>query len=91
MNFPVWIDLKGQDSVPDTVHHVVCLVDPVAVTNWKQLSRHWDTDGVHAKDRMNFNQPSKGTCVLRLKFNFQKAINTTNRGVRWDFVSGRDQ
>ena len=21
MNFPVWVDLKGQDSVPDTVHH----------------------------------------------------------------------
>jgi len=23
MHFPTWIDLKGQDSVPDTVHHVV--------------------------------------------------------------------
>ena len=23
MHFPVWIDLKGQDSVPDTVHHTV--------------------------------------------------------------------
>ncbi|VDP72849.1 unnamed protein product [Schistosoma curassoni] len=25
MHFPVWIDLKGQDSVPETVHHVVSL------------------------------------------------------------------
>ena len=25
MHFPTWIDLKGQDSVPDTVHHVVSL------------------------------------------------------------------
>ena len=24
MKFPTWIDLKGQDSVPETVHHVVC-------------------------------------------------------------------
>ena len=24
MHFPTWVDLKGQDSVPDTVHHVVC-------------------------------------------------------------------
>ena len=24
MHFPTWIDLKGQDSVPETVHHVVC-------------------------------------------------------------------
>ena len=23
MHFPTWIDLKGQDSVPETVHHVV--------------------------------------------------------------------
>lgn len=26
MQFPTWIDLKGQDSVPDTVHHVVSFV-----------------------------------------------------------------
>ena len=23
MHFPTWVDLKGQDSVPETVHHVV--------------------------------------------------------------------
>ncbi|CAB4064020.1 DDX1 [Lepeophtheirus salmonis] len=23
MHFPTWVDLKGQDSVPDTVHHVI--------------------------------------------------------------------
>jgi hypothetical protein len=26
MHFPTWIDLKGQDSVPETVHHVVSVV-----------------------------------------------------------------
>lgn len=25
---PIWVDLKGKDSVPDTVHHVVVRVDP---------------------------------------------------------------
>ena len=25
MHFPTWIDLKGQDSVPDTVHHTVII------------------------------------------------------------------
>lgn len=25
MYFPTWIDLKGQDAVPETVHHVVSL------------------------------------------------------------------
>ena len=23
MHFPTWVDLKGRDSVPETVHHVV--------------------------------------------------------------------
>lgn len=26
---PTWVDLKGVDSVPDTVHHAVCRVDPM--------------------------------------------------------------
>ena len=60
MNFPVWIDLKGQDSVPDTVHHVVCRVNPVTMTMWKNLTNHWETDAVHCNDIMNTNQPSKG-------------------------------
>lgn len=23
MHFPTWVDLKGKDAVPETVHHVV--------------------------------------------------------------------
>ncbi|XP_033114325.1 ATP-dependent RNA helicase DDX1-like [Anneissia japonica] len=26
MHFPTWVDLKGKDSVPETVHHVVCYI-----------------------------------------------------------------
>ena len=26
MHFPTWVDLKGQDSVPETVHHVVNII-----------------------------------------------------------------
>ena len=25
---PIWVDLKGKDSVPETVHHVIFRVDP---------------------------------------------------------------
>lgn len=60
MKFPVWIDLKGQDSVPDTVHHVVCSVDPTQMDQWKTLNSHCDTDGVHYSDDMNYRSPSKG-------------------------------
>lgn len=53
MYFPTWIDLKGQDSVPETVHHVVCEVDPYKDTQWQTLKRHIQTDGVHYKDNHN--------------------------------------
>ncbi|CAF4482598.1 unnamed protein product, partial [Rotaria magnacalcarata] len=37
MHFPTWVDLKGEDAVPETVHHVVCLVDPKKNTLWRAL------------------------------------------------------
>ncbi|KAL8593071.1 ATP-dependent RNA helicase ddx1 [Nucella lapillus] len=52
MYFPTWIDLKGADAVPETVHHCVCLVDPKADAEWKSMKRHITTDGVHQKDRV---------------------------------------
>jgi len=52
MHFPTWVDLKGQDSVPDTVHHVVVPVDPRSDTSWTNLKRSIQTDGVHQKDRV---------------------------------------
>nr|CDS29448.1 ATP dependent RNA helicase Ddx1 [Hymenolepis microstoma] len=59
MYFPQWVDLKGQDSVPETVHHVVCQVEPHQDTSWKQMLGspvgHIPTDGVHMKDKLNVN------------------------------------
>lgn len=37
MYFPAWIDLKGQDVVPETVHHVVCMIDPREDKSWIRL------------------------------------------------------
>ena len=31
---PTWVDLKGKDSVPDTVHHVIIRVDPEEDRAW---------------------------------------------------------
>lgn len=50
MHFPTWVDLKGEDAVPETVHHVVVTVDPRADNSWTSLRRHTPTDGVHLKD-----------------------------------------
>uniref|UniRef100_A0A023GNS0 ATP-dependent RNA helicase n=1 Tax=Amblyomma triste TaxID=251400 RepID=A0A023GNS0_AMBTT len=52
MHFPTWVDLKGEDSVPETVHHVVCIVDPRKDTSWMNVSRHVVTDGVHERDNV---------------------------------------
>ncbi|CAK0796045.1 unnamed protein product, partial [Prorocentrum cordatum] len=49
---PIWVDLKGKDSVPETVHHVVLYVDPMADFPWS------DTDlAVRAKPQDQKNQP----------------------------------
>ena len=51
MYFPTWVDLKGQDSVPDTVHHVVVPVDPRQDRSWTSYRNPVQTDAVHAEDR----------------------------------------
>lgn len=52
MHFPTWVDLKGEDAVPDTVHHVVVPVDPRKDLSWQNMPKKILTDGVHAKDRL---------------------------------------
>lgn len=52
MHFPTWVDLKGEDAVPETVHHVVCMVDPQKDNSWQSLRSHIQTDGVHARDNV---------------------------------------
>lgn len=52
MHFPTWVDLKGEDAVPETVHHVVCMIDPQKDHAWHNLRQHIRTDGVHARDNV---------------------------------------
>uniref|UniRef100_A0A182WCL7 ATP-dependent RNA helicase n=1 Tax=Anopheles minimus TaxID=112268 RepID=A0A182WCL7_9DIPT len=52
MHFPTWVDLKGEDAVPETVHHVVCMVDPQKDITWQSMRTHIQTDGVHARDNV---------------------------------------
>lgn len=53
MHFPTWVDLKGEDAVPETVHHVIVLVDPQKDKSWRNLRTCIETDGVHTRDEMN--------------------------------------
>ncbi|KAG8251426.1 ATP-dependent RNA helicase ddx1 [Homalodisca vitripennis] len=52
MHFPTWVDLKGEDAVPETVHHVVVMVDPQKDNSWHNLRKHVQTDGVHHSDNV---------------------------------------
>ncbi|KAG8227851.1 hypothetical protein J437_LFUL006474 [Ladona fulva] len=58
MHFPTWVDLKGEDAVPETVHHVVVMIDPQKDKSWTSLRKHVRTDGVHASDNLRPNNPS---------------------------------
>ncbi len=59
MYFPTWIDLKGLDNIPDTIHHCVCMIDSREDTEWRNLQSHITTDGVHTIDRLNYSFESK--------------------------------
>lgn len=54
MYHPTWVDLKGLDSVPDTVHHVVVPVDPTTDARWHAPTWTAKTDGVHSRDGTSF-------------------------------------
>ena len=45
---PIWIDLKGREAVPETVHHVQYQVDPGDDRSWLQKMPKVETDLVHA-------------------------------------------
>ncbi|CAJ0595758.1 unnamed protein product [Cylicocyclus nassatus] len=70
MNFPQWIDLKGMDSVAETVHHVVCWVDPINDKQWIRIMHspnHLQHDLVHEHDNIRLNTNDKNTISLGTK------------------------
>ncbi|KAI5703201.1 hypothetical protein M8J76_008560 [Diaphorina citri] len=68
MYFPTWVDLKGEDAVPETVHHVVVKIDPQQDETWGRLRTHIQTDGVHARDnaRPGNNTPETYSEAVKL-------------------------
>lgn len=52
MKFATWVDLKGRDAVPETVHHALVRIDPdQADVSWATRKVQVETDGIHAVDR----------------------------------------
>lgn len=65
MHFPTWVDLKGEDAVPETVHHVVVMVDPQKDQSWGNLRQHMQTDGIHKMDNV---RPGSNTIGKTISF-----------------------
>ena len=67
---PTLVDLKGKDSVPETVHHVVVHIDPQADVTWATPPLPVPTDAVHKADAVATHlksQESLSEGVKRLK------------------------
>ena len=47
---PTSVDLKGRESVPETVHHLLLTVDAAADASWVEPPLPVPTDGVHRGD-----------------------------------------
>lgn len=67
MHFPTWVDLKGEDAVPETVHHVVVSVDPQKDKSWHNMRSHVETDGVHARDNVRPGNSTAGKTTTALR------------------------
>jgi ATP-dependent RNA helicase DDX1 len=87
---PTWVDLKGKDSVPDTVHHVAIEVHPQSDTSWQAAPDRapgYTTDGVHdrlttvagGKKSLSPEEASEG--VKRLK---QRMLLSVIESLRMD-------
>lgn len=78
MHFPTWVDLKGEDAVPETVHHIVVNVDSQKDKSWTSLKTPIPTDGVHDRDNvraLNTSEAlSQGIKLLKVEY-CVKAIN----------------
>ena len=69
MKYPIWVDLKGEDAVPETVHHVIVKVNPRSDKSWKDFSKRIPTDSVHVRDPLSPNSNTPGTYnVVKTQF-----------------------
>jgi ATP-dependent RNA helicase DDX1 len=62
--FPQWVDLKGKDTVPETVDHAVVIADPVSDKLWQGTGKRIQTDGIHSKDNIDRQNPSANPASL---------------------------
>lgn len=64
---PQWVDLKGKDSVPDTVHHVALMIDPRKEDEQKATKQtSIILDGTHSVGSKYFSEENKLSLAVKL-------------------------
>jgi len=74
---PIWVDLKGKDSVPETVDHLVATVSSSKNKSWGSMHPLPPTDNIHVFDQpgpSNNSPESLSEGIKRLKFAKLKEI-----------------
>jgi ATP-dependent RNA helicase DDX1 len=68
--FPIWVDLKGRDTIPETVDLAMIRADPTVLKDlWHDPSI--PTDGVHRRDNVSGHlktPEAKSEAIKKLKF-----------------------
>lgn len=67
MHFPTWVDLKGEDSVPETVHHVVVPVNPKSDRLWERLGKNRIRVSLPRQDQDTLDGRKNPTDVFKIK------------------------
>lgn len=73
-----WVDLKGKEAVPDTVHHAMVLVDPANEPNLDALEPKAETDRVHSLANTLDGDDAASEAIKRLKPHIVRRIIDTH-------------
>lgn len=76
---PIWVDLKGKDAVPETVHHVAYYVDPMAEWPWKDNEIAVRAKPQHALEKPVTDQVHEKPTMSSIDRNFPDALKMSDR------------
>lgn len=93
-SFPTWVDLKGKDAVPETVHHTLLRIDAnadAALLKEYPSSFAWPLDSVHVKGAKNKDAADiRSLTIKKLKLAaLKKVIDANNMHHAMIFVRTR--
>lgn len=86
-SFPIWVDLKGKEAVPDTLHHTLVRVDAdsdTALLNGASDGIEWPLDDVHITGQSNTskNKKAKSAGAFSRNVNMEDAADVRSQTIK---------